>query len=194
MKARKAAKRRAFVDVATRLFGEDGYHATTVPRIVEASGSSTGSFYSYFDNKEAVFTAALRDVGDRLAAALNRAIEGSEQPVDQMRAAVRETFRFLAEHPLDARILVIESSGLSTELEAVRREIHDTHARSVEATLRDLLEDEDGTDSAILARCWIGAVYEAVRAWLELEPDERIPAERAAEVVAHFNLRGAGLV
>lgn len=99
MEARKAAKRQRFLDVATRLFGSDGFHATTVPRIVEEAGGSTGSFYFYFDDKEDMFAAVMRCAGDRLAAALNRAIEPNRDPVDRMRAAVCETFRFLEGTP-----------------------------------------------------------------------------------------------
>lgn len=194
MQARKAAKRQAFLDAATRLFGKNGYHATTVPQIVEATGTSTGSFYSYFDNKEDVFAAALREVGERLAGALNTVIEQADGPADRMHAAVAATFRFLAENPADARILIVESSGLTAHLERIRREIHDSHARSVEAALREALGvSATAVEPAVLARCWTGAVYEAVRWWLALDAAARPPADRMGEAVAAFNLRGAGL-
>jgi len=38
----------------------------------------------------------------------------------------------------------------------------------------------------------MGAVYEAVFCWLEQPAAERIPAERLAGAIAHFNLRGIG--
>ena len=54
MAQRKEAHRTKLLETAIRLFGKHGYHATTVPMIVKASGSSTGSFYFYFRNKEDV--------------------------------------------------------------------------------------------------------------------------------------------
>lgn len=194
MAARKAAKRRALLDVATRLFGENGFHATTVPQIVEEARSSTGSFYFYFDNKEHVFADVLRAVGERFAAALDEAIAGAGgSEVEHMRAAVVATFEFLAANPTDARILIVESSGLTPELAQVRQEIHDSHARSVELALRGLAPDRIGDmDARVLARCWTGAVYEAVRWWLVAEPGARPSPERMGEVVARFNLRGVG--
>lgn len=196
MAARKAAKRQAFLDVATRLFGERGYHRTTVPEIVEESGTSTGSFYFYFDNKEDIFAAALRGVGQRLAATLNEAIaEAGDDPVEHMRSAVRATFRFLADNPGEARILIVESSGLSPMLAKVRQEIHDSHARSVESALRAVVGERGREEEpAVLARCWTGAVYEAVRWWLSVEADARLSPERMGEQVARFALRGAGVV
>ena len=54
MARRKEAHRTKLLETAVQLFGKHGYHATTVPMIVKASGSSTGSFYFYFRNKEDV--------------------------------------------------------------------------------------------------------------------------------------------
>jgi AcrR family transcriptional regulator len=44
MAKRKEAHRARLLRTAIRLFGKQGYHATTVPRIVRESGSSTGAF------------------------------------------------------------------------------------------------------------------------------------------------------
>ena len=107
MARRKQERRRHLLDTAVDLFGRQGYHATTVPMIVEAARSSTGSFYFYFRNKEDVFAAALEDLGERLSEALNEAIAREAQPVAQMRAAVEGLFLFLAENPERARILIV---------------------------------------------------------------------------------------
>ena len=42
------------VDAAWRLFYEQGYDDTTVEDIIEESGTSKGSFYHYFDGKDAL--------------------------------------------------------------------------------------------------------------------------------------------
>src|SRR5262249_6333108 len=122
MARRKDAHRRKLVATAIHLFGRQGYHATTVPNIVEKSGSSTGSFYFYFRNKEDVFSAALESLGERIALALNEAIgKAGTDPLSQMKAAVEGLMLFLSENPDEARILIVESSGLTTRLEEVRR-------------------------------------------------------------------------
>jgi AcrR family transcriptional regulator len=192
MEKRKAARRRNFLDVATRLFGELGYHDITVPMIVAESDSSTGSFYFYFDNKEGLFAELLESIGERISAELNEAIARERTPVDQMRAAVETLFVFLAKHPADARILIIESSGLGGELAALQRGILASHVRSVERAIAELAGSALG-DPTFLARCWVGAVYEAVRYWLEQSPDERRSASEVASEVARFNLRGTGV-
>jgi AcrR family transcriptional regulator len=192
MQARKESRRRRFLDVATRLFGDRGYHRTTVPAVVARSGTSVGSFYMYFDNKEDLFAEVLRDIERRLAADLNAAIEARADPIDQMEAAVEGLFLFLAGHSREGRILLVESSGLGGTLERVRREVIASHTRGVEKALERLLPPASSNDIPILARCWVGAVHEAVRYWVELEPTRRRPSSEIAAKVARFNLRGIG--
>ncbi len=190
--ARKQARRRTLLGAALRLFGARGYHATTVPAIVTEAGSSIGTFYLYFRNKEDIFAAVLQDLAERLAESLDVAIAAESQPLAQMKAAVRQLFLFLAGHPAEARILVIESSGLSSRLEEVRRSIIRSHARGVEATLARVDPDLPRGTIGVFARCWVGAVLESVCYWLEIPAGKRPKPEEVAAVVALFNLRAIG--
>jgi TetR/AcrR family transcriptional regulator, fatty acid metabolism regulator protein len=193
MAERKEARRAKLLKVAIRLFGRKGFHATTVPMIVAAAGSSTGSFYFYFRNKEDIFAAALQSIGERISAALNEAIAAAGPKVLlQMRAAVRALVQFLADHPDEARILIIESSGLGKRLETIRRQIIASHTRSVELALTAILGELAPMDTRVAASCWVGSVLEAVFHWLEQPASERLPAERLAQAIASFNLRGIG--
>ncbi len=194
MAQRKDARRRQLVEIATRLFGARGYHATTVPEIVAESGSSTGAFYFYFHNKEDVFAAVLEALGDRISTELNQAIaEAGCDVLGQMRAAVERMFLFLAENPEQARILIVESSGLGERLEGIRRNVVRSHTQSVESALTALAQVLPIRDPQVAARCWVGAVYEAVFSWLELPAEQRPEARQVASVVADFNLRAIGV-
>lgn len=191
MAQRKAAQRAHLLEVAIRQFGGHGYHGATVPMIVKAAGTSTGTFYFYFRNKEDVFGAALEAFGDRIAAELNAAmLKVGEAAVDRMRAAIERLVLFMAENPDEARILIVESSGLGGRLQQIRRTIVDSHVRSVALALAEL--SPPPADADIVARCWVGAAYESVYHWLEQPAGERPESDRLARAVADFNLRGAG--
>jgi TetR/AcrR family fatty acid metabolism transcriptional regulator len=193
MTERKEERRRKLLSQAIRIFGRKGYHATTVPMIVAAADSSIGSFYFYFRNKEDIFAAALEALGERISSALNQAIAAAgPDTLSQMRAAIEALVWFLVEHPEEARILIVESSGLGKRLEAVRRQVVASHSRSVEQALNALTDCLPSLETPVVARCWVGAVYEAVFHWLEQPPEERLPAERLAKAIARFNLRGIG--
>jgi AcrR family transcriptional regulator len=187
MAARKDARRKAILDAATHLFGEHGYHSTTVPMIVARAEISTGSFYMYFRNKEDVFAAALEAMGERALEVLHSAHDGLDDPLAQIGAGVEALFLFLAGNPRDARIMIVESSGLSPRLEQVRRSILARHADEVRKTLAGR-GGTTSTNIAIAAQCLVGAVFEPLCAWLEKPEAERPPALTVARTVAAYNL------
>jgi TetR/AcrR family transcriptional regulator, fatty acid metabolism regulator protein len=189
MAARKDARRRSFLEAATRLFGERGYHAATVPMIVAASQSSTGSFYKYFRNKEDVFAAALEALGEQVMAVILEAHANHTDPVARVRGAVEALFLFLAANPREARMMIAESSGLSPELERVRRAILERHSAHVRETLAERPDVFTCPDVSVAARCVVGGVHECLCAWLETPDAERTPPGPIARAVADFNIR-----
>lgn len=52
--AKKNNTKSKIVSAAWKLFYEQGYDATTVDEIIKESGTSRGSFYHYFDGKDAL--------------------------------------------------------------------------------------------------------------------------------------------
>ena len=190
---RKEARRKRLLTEATRIFGRKGFHATTVPMIVAAAESSTGTFYLYFRTKEDVFAAALESLSQRIALAINEAMAAAGPDVlSHMKAAMRALVHFLAEHPEEARILIVESSGLGKRLESVRRQVIQSHTRSVEQALSALSSRLPPMDPTVAASCWVGAAYEAVCRWLEQSPNVRITPEHLANAITTFNLRAIG--
>ena len=194
MAERKEARRQGLLAAAIGIFGRKGFHATTVPMIVRAAKSSVGSFYFYFRNKEDAFAAALEALGRQIASAIADAVLSAGPDVlAQMSAAVKALVRFLAENPEEARILIVESSGLGKRLEAVRRRVIESHTQGVEQALDAAKDRLPAMDTAITASCWVGAVYEAVFRWLASAPLDRPSAEQLAGAIAAFNLRGIGV-
>jgi AcrR family transcriptional regulator len=193
MAQRKEAHRTKLLRTAVRLFGKHGYHATTVPMIVKESGSSTGSFYFYFRNKEDLFAVALESFGKRLGGALKAAAAAAgDDPLLRMEAALTRLALLMALNPDEARIFIVESSGLSPRLEQIRRNIVDGHARSVELDLQGLASVLPPLDSEVIARCWVGALYESMVHWLRQPANHRRPTRVVAESISAFNLRGIG--
>lgn len=104
--------RRALLDAAIERFGREGYRATSVADITRDAGVSGTVVYAYFDNKEALFLAAL----DEDAAAVIH--EGLSEFMDDPDALSWRTtlittlIAALDHHPLARRVL----SGLEPDV------------------------------------------------------------------------------
>lgn len=65
---RSIKTKEAIVQAAMKLFSDKGFHQTNTKQIAAAAGVSTGSFYSYFADKRAVFIDVLHVYGEQLMA------------------------------------------------------------------------------------------------------------------------------
>jgi hypothetical protein len=110
-----------------------------------------------------------------------------------MRAAVETLILYLADHPNEARILIVESSALTTKLAKVRRSIIASHCKSVERALTNISGSLPRLHPKVVASCWVGAVHESVYQWLQTPKEQRTTPEALAQEISHFNFRGIGV-
>lgn len=71
------------VSAAWQLFYEQGYEETTVEEIIETSQTSKGSFYHYFDGKDALLS-TLSDLFDEKYEALQTTMDPAMPAMDQL--------------------------------------------------------------------------------------------------------------
>ena len=108
----------------------------------------------------------------------------------EYRRALKPCYFFLARNSKQARILIVESSGLSPQLQKRRRSIFSQY----QATLRHTLEsapERFGLDNIAMERCISGAAFEGLHCWLEENHKTRHPATEIARAVAQFNAQAA---
>lgn len=96
---------RLILDAAAAEFGEKGFHDSSVVSITQRAGVALGSFYTYFESKDSLFRAVVRDmsrlVGEHAAARLR---EGDDA-LAREQAALTAFLEFAREHKEIYRII-----------------------------------------------------------------------------------------
>lgn len=82
------------ISAAWELFYEQGYDDTTVEEIIEKSGTSKGSFYHYFEGKDALL-GSLSIIFDEKYQKLMETIDESMGSFDRLMYLNRELFRMI---------------------------------------------------------------------------------------------------
>src|SRR5690606_1822245 len=105
-RTRKGAETRAKLLVAAeKVFAELGYHDTSVVKITEAAGVGSGTFYLYFEGKQAIFEELVVDLNRRVRRAMGDASLQARTRLEAEKEGFRAFFRFTAEHPALYRII-----------------------------------------------------------------------------------------
>ena len=103
--ARGERTRRKLLDAAAAEFAENGFHAGSISAITRRAGAALGSFYTYFDSKDAIFRALVTDMSEAVRMAAREAIEPAMPPLEIERAALAAFLSFAAEHKEIYRII-----------------------------------------------------------------------------------------
>lgn len=137
MCAKKAkTTKKKIVSAAWKLFYEQGYDNTTVDDIVEESGTSKGSFYHYFEGKDALLS-SLSFLFDEKYEELMPSVDPQMHSVDKLLYLNRELFGVI-ENTVSLELLArLFSSQLITKGE---RHLLD-HSRVYYRVLRTILAE-----------------------------------------------------
>src|SRR6478609_9477417 len=83
-------RRQQLIDVATKLFADFGYDATTTAAIAEAAGITEPILYRHFNSKQELFVAITREMSMKTLKHWEELIAGINHPSDQIRQIARE--------------------------------------------------------------------------------------------------------
>jgi AcrR family transcriptional regulator len=87
------------LETATVVFAEFGYRRTRVQDIADRALVGKGTVYRIFPTKEALFLATVRYAVESLMEAVDRETEGIEDPIEQLKAAIKAYLRFFDAKP-----------------------------------------------------------------------------------------------
>lgn len=158
---RSDATTSALVAAGLRLFGRDGYAATSIDAVAAAAGVTKGAAYHHFDGKAGLFRAVLVRQEEELAKELSRAAAGAPDSWAALHAGCHEFLRQSLDPQVRRIVLLDGPAALGWE---TVREIEYEH------TLRLLRQGIDNAtadgfikpvDPAISSQLVFGALCEA---------------------------------
>ena len=188
---RREARRQRLLDAALQLFSELGFHDTSVDEVVAQARTSKSAFYEHFESKEDCFRVLLEQEGGALIAAVNAAAATGHDHRERTRLGIAAFVNTCARRSRVARLLLVESVGLSPSIESVRHRLHSEFAGMTESEVRYAQEHGDqalaDVDAAVYSRAVVGAVNE-VTSWFLETGATRHPQELAEQLCRAFDV------
>ena len=182
---------RKILDAARDEFGERGFSDSSIVAITQRAGVALGTFYTYFDSKEAVFQALVRDMSEQVRDHVAPALRNAQNAMDGERRALESFLQFAREHR-DVYRIIDEAEFVEP---AAYREHYETTAARIAARLaaaRDKGEVAAGysdKDLEVLAWAIMGAnVFIGLKfeVWSSADPGH------IAEVTSRLLRQGLG--
>jgi AcrR family transcriptional regulator len=96
---REDETRRRILHGALQAIGDTGITRLSMRGIAEAAGVSRGTVYRYFQNKEEVLSAVSAFDQRRYNQGVRQVVDDATPGIDQLRAHLKYSFGFLANHP-----------------------------------------------------------------------------------------------
>ncbi|HEX7951110.1 MAG TPA: TetR/AcrR family transcriptional regulator [Candidatus Limnocylindrales bacterium] len=189
----EASRRRAIEDVASDLFRERGYAATSIRDIAGALSMQGASLYAHVNSKEDVLWAIVDRAAGRFETAAQLAEERADErhpgdPAEAVAALVRAHVGVVTTDVGEASVFVHEWRALGADRRAAVLARRDAY----EARFRRRIVDGIAigvfgiTDPAIAATVILSALN-GVATWYD--PNGRLPPERVADHLVGLVLR-----
>jgi AcrR family transcriptional regulator len=96
---------RLLLDAAAAEFGEKGFHESSVVSITQRAGVALGSFYTYFDSKDSLFRALVRDMSAQVRRTVGPVIAAEPDRLEGERKGLAKFLNFVREHKELYRII-----------------------------------------------------------------------------------------
>jgi len=103
--ARGEKTMRKILDAALAEFGEKGFSESSIVSITSRAKVALGTFYTYFESKEALFAALVQDMSAQVREAVGPALLEGADMLDAERRALAAYLRFAATHKEVYRII-----------------------------------------------------------------------------------------
>jgi len=182
---RREQTARQLLEAARNVLAAKGYHGTKIVDIARAAHVGVGTFYLYYETKEALFLELVEDTVARLKIELDAVRTAVTDPVEQARTRTLTFFRFASDNRELFRIVFGHGASF-----------HDVVRHCQDSFIRDMQESLEGgmasgtfrsADAAVWAHALTGMSLQVVSWWIE---QDGVPIEEVARSLSDLALHG----
>ncbi|TKV73798.1 TetR/AcrR family transcriptional regulator [Bradyrhizobium elkanii] len=182
---RRTERRLKLIDAAIEVYGEVGYRGATVKAICEAAELTERYFYESFANSEALLIAAYGHVVGHLHEEMTAAAAAAGDDAEmRLRAALTLYFTRLKQHPKPARVFLLEISGISPAVDAVKLDALRVFSDILVPPALDAKRSDKGAAASLLSVGMVGAVISIALRWVSKQYPQ--PVEEVVAIAASF--------
>lgn len=139
-KLQHGSRRAEIVEIATTLFLENGFAATSMATVANAAGLTKASLYHHFPGKDDLFAACVTDgYAAELAILDEIATDPTMEPPDKMRAALAALYRSMTSTPAGRMSPLI--AEVSRAFPSVARSFHRDYITPQYAILTQMIDE-----------------------------------------------------
>lgn len=187
-------RRAQILEHAARLFGDKGYHETSISDIIASAGIARGTFYLYFENKRGIFEELVDGLLERLRESI-RVVEtspGAPSARQQLVDNFTRVLRLFSEQRALLSILLKGAVGLDREFDAKLSDFYEKVTDAIESSLRlgQQMRLVRRGDTRVAALIGLGAFKEVLAELLRREDDEEVDLQALAAEVLDVLSRG----
>lgn len=188
-----ADKRDRIVDAATEVFAAKGFHSARISDIARLAGVADGTIYLYFKNKEDLLLSIFEEKMALLILQLREALDGIDDPVEQVRVYARQHFAHLEMYPALAQVFQVELRQSHKFI----REYRPEKLWEYLAVFGEIIQSgqqrgviREDIDPFLTQWAFFGALDELSIQWVLSRKRKRFTLEQAADQIVEIFLRG----
>jgi AcrR family transcriptional regulator len=161
---RRDERRSRLIVAGRRLFGEYGYHGTSMRAVLRQARLPDRYFAENFKSMEDLLAAVLHDISVEVFARISECFDRSVPPAEQIRHLFGNLIRLLEQDPGAARIKFVEVTGVSPYIDGLRLVALKPYVEATYARLPEPPPDSK-LDRMIFAQAFVSGINGMLVDW-----------------------------
>jgi len=166
---RQRQRKARLIEAALAVFGEKGYHASTVRDVCKEAQLTSRYFYESFDSMEALFKSVYGSISRQLMQATILALaQCPPDPEKLAEASIRTLLEFLQEDPRRARVGLIDALNVGEGMNSLANKASQDFAQLVSTFVHQFFPNmaDLGLNATIIADGLVGASNRIATQWV----------------------------